>query len=167
MALWSAQCAEINEKIKVEDIKMITLLSSILGFGSSFLPKLLGYFEEKRDQAHELAMMDKQLEQQIQLGNQKMQMMNIDADIRETEALHKEHASITRKSSQWCINLSASVRPVITYCLFFSYTSLTLMLAFDYIDGALFSLLWAADGMAPIFGACISFWFGSRSFNRK
>ena len=146
---------------------MITLISSVLGFGSSFLPKVLGYFEEKRDQKHELAMMDKQLEQQIQLGNQKMQMMNIDADIRETESLHKEHAQITSKSAQWCVNLSASVRPVITYCLFFSYVSLTIMLASGAIDGALFTLLWAADGMAPIFGACISFWFGSRSFNRK
>tara|TARA_R110000824_G_scaffold15883_3_gene66559 strand:+ start:2659 stop:3099 length:441 start_codon:yes stop_codon:yes gene_type:complete len=146
---------------------MFTLLSSVLGFGSSFLPKVLGFFEEKRDQAHELQMMDKQLEQQIQLGKQKMQMTNIDADIRETEALHKEHAAITSKASQWCVNLSASVRPVITYCLFFSYTSLTLMLAFGLIDGALFSLLWAADGMSPIFAACLSFWFGQRTFNRK
>ena len=51
-------------------------------------------------------MMDKQLEQQIQLGNQKMQMMDIEADIRETETLHKEHAQITRKGSQWAINYS-------------------------------------------------------------
>tara|TARA_R110002074_G_scaffold204359_1_gene372685 strand:- start:516 stop:641 length:126 start_codon:yes stop_codon:yes gene_type:complete len=41
------------------------------------------------------------------------------------------------------------------------------MLAFGLIDGALFSLLWAADGMSPIFAACLSFWFGQRTFNRK
>ena len=46
---------------------MITLISSVLGFGTSFLPKVLGFFEEKRDQAHELKMMDKQLEQQIKI----------------------------------------------------------------------------------------------------
>mgnify|MGYP003135326559 FL=1 len=139
----------------------------MLGFGTSFLPKILGFFEEKRDQAHELAMMDKQLEQQIQLGEQKLQMMDTQADIEETKSLHAEHASITQKSSQWCVNLSSSVRPVITYCLFASYTSLTIMLAFGYIDGDLFALLWAADGMAPIFAACVSFWFGSRTFNKK
>ena len=139
----------------------------MLGFGTSFLPKILGFFEEKRDQAHELAMMDKQLEQQLQLGEQKLQMMDTQADIEETKSLHAEHASITQKSSQWCVNLSSSVRPVITYELFASYTSLTIMLAFGYIDGDLFALLWAADGMAPIFAACVSFWFGSRTFNRK
>ena len=139
----------------------------MLGFGTSFLPKILGFFEEKRDQAHELAMMDKQLEQQLQLGEQKLQMMDTQADIEETKSLHAEHASITQKSSQWCVNLSSSVRPVITYALFASYTSLTIMLAFGYIDGDLFALLWAADGMAPIFAACVSFWFGSRTFNRK
>lgn len=139
----------------------------MLGFGTSFLPKILGFFEEKRDQAHELAMMDKQLEQQLQLGEQKLQMMDTQADIEETKSLHAEHASITQKSSQWCVNLSSSVRPVITYALFASYTSLTIMLAFGYIDGDLFALLWAADGMAPIFAACVSFWFGSRTFNKK
>ena len=146
---------------------MFTLISSVLGFGTSFLPKVLGFFEEKRDQAHELAMMDKQLEQQLQIGEQKLQMMDTQADIEETKDLHKEHAAITQKSSQWCVNLSASVRPVITYALFASYTSLTIMLAFGYIDGDLFALLWAADGMAPIFAACVSFWFGSRTFNKK
>lgn len=146
---------------------MITLLSSVLGFSSSFLPKILNFFEEKRDQAHELKMMDKQLEQQIQIGNQKLEMVNVEADIRETEALHKEHAQITKKGSQWVINLSASVRPVITYFMFFTYVALVLFLAFGYIDNDMFALLWAADGMAPIFGAVISFWFGQRTFNRK
>ena len=146
---------------------MLTLISSVLGFGTSFLPKILGFFEEKRDQAHELRMMDKQLEMQIQLGNQKMQMMNVEADIRETETLHKTHAQITKKGSQWVINLSASVRPVITYCVFFSYFTLVLLLAFGYIDNAMFALLWAADGMAPLFAGIVSFWFGQRTFNRK
>ena len=54
---------------------MLSLVGSVLGFGTSFLPKVLGYFEEKRDQKHELQMMDKQLEQQLQIGKQKMQMM--------------------------------------------------------------------------------------------
>jgi len=95
---------------------MLSILGSVLGFGTSFLPKVLGFFEEKRDQAHELQMMDKQLEQQLQIGAQKLQMVNVDADIRETETLHKEHATITGKSSQWCINMAASVRPIIICC---------------------------------------------------
>tara|TARA_R100000656_G_scaffold117252_1_gene90567 strand:- start:462 stop:899 length:438 start_codon:yes stop_codon:yes gene_type:complete len=145
---------------------MLSLVGSILGFGTSFLPKVLGYFEEKRDQAHELQMMDKQLEQQLQIGKQKMQMMNIDADIRETETLHKEHASITAKSSQWCINLSASVRPIITYCLFIEFAVLTLSVNMDWITTQQYMVIWNAEFQA-VWAAVVSFWFGQRSFNRK
>ena len=145
---------------------MLTLISSVLGFGTSFLPKVIGYIEEKRDQAHELKMMDKQLEQQIQLGNQKMQMMNIDADIRETEPLHKEHASITRKSSQWVINLSSSVRPVMTYLLFIEFLILTFMLAFGAIDNQMYMMVWN-EPTQSVWAAVVCFWYGQRSFNRK
>ena len=145
---------------------MLSLVGSILGFGTSFLPKVLGYFEEKRDQAHELQMMDKQLEQQLQIGKQKMQMMNIDADIRETETLHKEHASITSKSSQWCVNLSASVRPIITYCLFIEFAILTLSVNMDWITTQQYMIIWNAEFQA-VWAAVVSFWFGQRSFNRK
>ena len=145
---------------------MLSLVGSILGFGTSFLPKVLGYFEEKRDQAHELQMMDKQLEQQLQIGKQKMQMMNIDADIRETETLHKEHASITSKSSQWCVNLSASVRPIITYCLFIEFAILTLSVNMDWITAQQYRMIWN-DEFQAVWAAVVSFWFGQRSFNRK
>ena len=145
---------------------MLSLVGSILGFGTSFLPKVLGYFEEKRDQAHELQMMDKQLEQQLQIGKQKMQMMNIDADIRETETLHKEHASITSKSSQWCVNLSASVRPIITYCLFIEFAILTLSVNMDWITAQQYTMIWN-DELQAVWAAVVSFWFGQRSFNRK
>ena len=145
---------------------MLSLVGSILGFGTSFLPKVLGYFEEKRDQKHELQMMDKQLEQQLQIGKQKMQMMDIDADIRETEALHKEHASITSKSSQWCVNLSASVRPIITYCLFIEFAILTLSVNMDWITAQQYTMIWN-DEFQAVWAAVVSFWFGQRSFNRK
>ena len=145
---------------------MLSLVGSILGFGTSFLPKVLGYFEEKRDQKHELEMMDKQLEQQLQIGNQKMQMMDIEADIRETETLHKEHAAITAKSSQWCVNLSASVRPLITYCLFIEFAILTLSVNMDWMTMEQYKMIWNAEFQA-VYAAVISFWFGQRSFNRK
>lgn len=145
---------------------MLSILGSVLGFGTSFLPKVLGFFEEKRDQAHELKMMDKQLEQQLQIGVQKLQMVNVDADIRETEVLHKEHASITKKSSQWVINLSASVRPIITYCLFIEFAALTLSVNMDWIGMEQYTMIWNSEFQA-IFAAVVSFWFGQRSFNRK
>ena len=145
---------------------MLSLLASLLGFGTSFLPKLLGFFEEKRDQAHELKLMDKQLEQQIKLGEQKLQFMNVEADIRETEALQKSQTKMTVKSSQWVINLSSSVRPIMTYLLFLEFMILTFMLAFNSIDLEMYNRIWSNEIQA-VWAAVVSFWFGQRSFNRK
>jgi hypothetical protein len=146
---------------------MISLIGSALGFATSAIPRVLGFFEAKRDQSHELNVLDRQLQNQLQAGDQKMQLMDVEAGIQETAVLHKEHASITRKSAQWCINLSATVRPVITYLLFLEFMILTGLLAAGWITGDMFSLLWSSDGMAPVWAACVSFWFGQRTFNRK
>jgi len=145
---------------------MLSLIGSLLGFGTSFLPKILGYFEDKRDQAHELSMMDKQLEQRIQLGAQKLQIMNVQADISEIEVLHKEHATITQKSAQWCINLSSSVRPVITYLIFAEFVVLTGLRATNYIDDAAYMMIWSSE-TELLWSAIVCFWFGQRTFNRK
>ena len=145
---------------------MLSLFGSLLGFGTSFLPKMLSFFEDKRDQAHELKLMEKQLEQRIKLGEQKLQFMNVDADIRETEALQKNQAQITMKSSQWIVNLSSSVRPIMTYLLFIEFMALTFMLANDWIDLTMYDSIWSNEIQA-VWAAVVSFWFGQRSFNRK
>ena len=145
---------------------MFSLLGSLLGFGTSFLPKVMDYFQDKQDKKHELELMDKQLEQQIQIGNQKLDMVHVEADIRETEALLKSQTALTKSSSQWITDLAASVRPFITYLLFVEFMGLTMLLAGGYIDNAMYSLIWS-DEVVGIWAAVISFWFGSRTFNRK
>jgi uncharacterized membrane protein len=112
--------------------------------------------------------MDKQLEQQIQIGNQKLDMVHVEADIRETEALLKSQTALTKQTivavdhRPSCI----SVRPFITYLLFIEFMVLTLLLAGGYIDNVMYSLIWS-DEVVGIWAAVISFWFGSRTFNRK
>lgn len=145
---------------------MLTLLGSLLGFGTSFLPKVLNFFEEKRDQAHELRMMDKQLEQQKVIGQQKLQMMHVDADIRESEALLKHDASLNRKASQWAVNLAASVRPILTYLFFIEFFTLTWLMAFEFITVEFYTTIWN-DPTQALFGAIVCFWFGSRTFARQ
>jgi hypothetical protein len=145
---------------------MFSLLGSLLGFGTSVIPLMMNYFQDKQDKKHELSLMDKQLEQQIQIGNQKLDMVHVEADIRETEALLKSQTALTKSSSQWITDLAASVRPFITYLLFAEFMALTLLLAGGYIDNAMYSLIWS-DEVVGIWAAVISFWFGSRTFNRK
>jgi hypothetical protein len=145
---------------------MFSLLGSLLGFGTSVIPLMMNYFQDKQDKKHELSLMDKQLEQQIQIGNQKLDMVHVEADIRETEALLKSQTALTKSSSQWITDLAASVRPFITYLLFAEFMALTLLLAGGYIDNEMYSLIWS-DEVVGIWAAVISFWFGSRTFNRK
>ena len=145
---------------------MLSMLGSLLGFGTSFLPRILDYFKEKRDKAHELSMMDKQLEQQLQLGAQKLQMMHVDADIREGEALLKHDAALNRAASQWVVNLSASVRPVMTYLFFIEFFALTVAVNAGWLGWEDYQTIWD-EPMQAIFATVVSFWFGSRTFNRN
>ena len=93
-------------------------------------------------------------------------MMDTQADIDETNALHKEHTKITLKSSQWVVNLSATVRPVMTYLLFIEFMALTWCLAMGWIDNEMYTLVWSEPVMG-VWSAVVCFWYGQRTFNRK
>jgi hypothetical protein len=145
---------------------MLSLLGSLLGFGTSFLPKVMDYFQDKQDKAHELALMDKQLEQQKVIGAQKLQMVNVEADIRESEALLKHDAGLQKRSSQWIVDLAASVRPIITYLLFVEIFVLTWLLALDMITTEMYQLVFNNE-MQAVWAAVVSFWYGARTMSRK
>ncbi len=145
---------------------MISLLGSLLGFGTSFLPKLLGFFERKRDQAHELRMIEAQAAAQERIEQAKLMAIHAEADIREIEALHQEHQAVTKGASQWVVNLAASVRPVLTYLFFLEFAVLTVAVFFGWIDQEQYRMVWNQD-MQGIWAAVVSFWFGSRTFNRR
>ena len=149
---------------------MLTLLGSLLGFATSFAPKIFDFFQERADRAHELAMIDRQMEQMKLGGELRLQEINAQADIAQAKAIYRHDSSI--KSATWVDNLRGSVRPIITYLL---------VLTFIAIKGAGLYALIAIEGMAiyqalPAIGddqfnamlaAVISFWFGSRAMHRK
>jgi len=149
---------------------MLSLLGSVLGFGTSFLPKIMDYFQDRQDKAHELEVMTRQMELQLKLqeagATQKLEEINVDADIREQEALLKHDSALTRKASTFMVNFSASVRPMVSYMLFAEFFTLTFLLAFDAIDLEFYKAIWN-EPMQAVFATVTSFYFGSRSFNRK
>jgi len=146
---------------------MISLLGSLLGFGTSFLPKVFEFFQDKSDKKHELAVMEVQIRQQKELATQKLEAVNVDADIREIESLHK---SMQPTGVKFIDGLRGSVRPVITYAFFglFVFVEVSAYLALT-AQGV--SALDAADATfdqdtRALFAAVISFWFGGRAINR-
>ncbi len=146
---------------------MLSLLGSLLGFGTSFLPKVMDYFQDQSDKKHELAVMEVQIRQQKELASQKLEMVNVEADIREVEALQK---SMQPTGVKWVDGLRGSVRPVITYAFFllfcFVEISAYLALTSQGISGLdALNAVWDEDTKA-LFAAVIAFWFGGRAISR-
>jgi len=146
---------------------MLTLLGSLLGFGTSFLPKVMDFFQDRQDKAHELNMMDKQLEAQKVLHSQKIDLAHVEADIREIEALHKEQAQTVSKGPQWLAALSGSVRPIITYAFFglFCFVEWSIITGLLQAGATLndaVQMAWTEE-VQGLFASVICFWFGNRS----
>lgn len=141
---------------------MLSLLGSLLGFGSSFLPKILDYLQDAKDKSHELAMITAQTEAQIKLEGKRLEAVNIDADIRQSEALLTHDAKIQGRASQWVVNLAASVRPIATYGFFLEFAVLTLCVSKGWISLEEYHAIWNEDIQA-IWAAVVSFWFGQRT----
>ena len=144
---------------------MLTLLGSLLGFASSALPDLFKFWQDKHDRQHELAILDRQMEQ-MRLGHsQRLEAIDVEADIQESLALLKHDSQSS--GVRWIDGLRASVRPVITYAFFLLFaavkTCAPILLVVD--QGVAFTValpqIWDADTQA-LFAAVMSFWFGQR-----
>ena len=149
---------------------MITILGSLIGFAGSALPKVFDMVDDWQDRKHELSMMDRQIEASKLSHTQKIEALNIEADISESKALYRHDQSM--KSSGFMGGLRASVRPVLTYLFFglFAVIKGAALYGLIYTNGVDWELavmtLWDEETQG-IFAAIISFWFGSRALQRS
>lgn len=161
---------------------MMTLVSTLLGFASGGLPKVLDFFQDRGDKKHELALMTMQREREIALAKEgyiaqarveeiKTEQIAMQTQAQEKIAMWKHDMKIGEGASTWVINLRASVRPVVTYL--FVGLLITVDVAgiwYAYSTGVAF-----ADAMDQVFSddemsilaAIIAFWFGSQAFSKK
>ncbi len=147
---------------------MLTLLGSLLGFATSAIPDIMSLFRERADRKHELAVLDRQMEQ-MRLGhNQRLEEIEVQADIAESKALYKHDAPV---GVGWVDALRASVRPIVTYAFFILFAAakgsgLYLLIA---VEGLLIAealpRIWDAETQA-LFAAVMSFWFGNRTLSK-
>lgn len=140
---------------------MLSLLGSLLGFGTSFLPRVLDFFQDRADKAHELEIMTRQAE--IQLDR-----TAIDANIREIETIHEHDAQLD--GGGFINGLRASVRPIITYLFMFLFiavevTTYVLLLDNGITPGDALLNVWNDEVMA-MWSAILAFWFGGRQFRK-
>ena len=147
---------------------MISLLGSLLGFGTSFLPSVLGFFEKKAKFKQDLLMLEAKAKYAEQMSKYKIQELDAEADIAEAKAIYAHAEQLSKNNSSKFIGaLQASVRPVITYLLFsvFAFVKVTQVLMAMQGGGDVMQGIIAAWDIETqgLFSCVIAFWFGNRA----
>lgn len=148
---------------------MLTLIGSALGFATSFVPRIFDMVDEWQDRKHELSMIDRQMQMAALKHEQRLEEINVQADIAETSAIYKHDA--TFQTTGFIGSLRGSVRPVVTYLflLLFLCVKGSALYALIVFEGVMIAkalpVIWD-DQTGAIFGAILSFWFGSRAMQR-
>ena len=161
---------------------MLTLVSTLLGFASGGLPKVLDIFQDRGDKKHELAMMAMQRERELALAKEGFVAQAVLEEIRtdqvemQTQAqerlgMYKHDMKINEGASTWVINLRSSVRPVVTYIFVLLLVVVDIAgIWYAYSTGVAFAeameMVFSDDEMS-ILAAIIAFWFGSQAFSKK
>lgn len=145
---------------------MIALLGSLLGFGTSFLPQVLGFFQQRQDHKNKLEEMRLMGELKAQGVDLELRILDKRAEIEETKAIY----NYANPSRGFAAALAATVRPVITYMFFalFMATKWVIMVKVmneggDWMDAV--DLMFDPETEA-LFAAIISFWFGNRAVSK-
>lgn len=126
---------------------MLTLLSTLLSFLMGGLPKLLDFFQDKNDKAHELELARMQTERELKLAeagyvaqakveeikldelkvqtdaqkyvaDTQVKTAVIDAQKAEMEAIYKHDSSLQEGTSQWVKDMRGATRSIITLGFF-------------------------------------------------
>ena len=167
---------------------MISLFSTLGGLLLSGLPKLLEFFQNKADQAHELRLASLQNERELALAAQgyiaqqrveeiRTEQVAMETDARMTEAALTHDEQVLKKASKWVANYVGTVRPTVTYIFVVELVAINAFLCYylftnpgliTNIDDVLtyVNIIFSEDEMAML-GAIIGFWFGSRNWGKK
>jgi hypothetical protein len=160
---------------------MITLLSTLVSFLAGGLPKILDFFQDKSDKAHELQLAQMQTERELKMlaagyaAQARVEEIRTDqvamqTAVQERQALYAHDIEIGKGASQWVINARAMVRPTITYGMFVLFAFVEFFgFFFAYhrevpFDQAL-EILWDNETQI-IWSSVVAFWFGTQAFKK-
>lgn len=147
---------------------MISLLGSLLGFGTSFAPKILDVVKSGQEHKQKLELMKLRMEMAEKGTTLKIKELDAEADIAETKGIYEHDKNLD--GGGFVNALRASVRPVITYAFFLLFIGVEVSLLVAMLnDGTnmieALPILWNDEVMA-IFAAILSFWFGNRAVSK-
>ena len=140
---------------------MMSLLGSLLGFGTSFLPEVLNYFKQQQEHKQRLELMKAQSELRLK-------ELDFEADIQESKGIYEHDRSMD--AGGFVNAVRGSVRPVITYAFFGLFCAVEAVIVVKVLDSggdwkAAVELLWSSETQG-LFAAIMSFWFGNRAVSK-
>ena len=147
---------------------MMTIIGSLLGFGTSFLPEVLNYFKRGQEEKYELQRMQMEMELMAKRSELNIAELDKEAEIKETEGLYK-HDNVD--AGGFINALRGSVRPIITYAFFGLFVAIKVTALLSLLNQTGVSLNIALDTIwddqtAGLFAAIMSFWFGNRAVSK-
>ena len=167
---------------------MLSLFSTLGGLLISGLPKLLEYFQNKADQAHELRLAQVQTERELQLAAAgfaaqakveeiRTEQVAMQTNAQMTEAALAHDAKVLEKASTWVSSYVGTVRPTVTYIFVLELAAINAFMAWylyqhpgliNSIDDVIrySDIIFSSDEMAML-GGILGFWFGSRTWSKK
>ena len=174
---------------------MLSLFSTLGGLLISGLPKLLEYFQNKADQAHELKLAQVQTERELALAaagfaaqarveeiRTEQVAMQTQAQMAEAESEMVKGAqdhdkAIIKNGSTWIVNYIGTVRPTVTYIFVAELVCINIFLCVYLwnnpgLIGGIDDVLKYADivfseAEMVMLSGIVSFWFGSRNWSKK
>ena len=134
------------------------------------MPSFLALIREKADRAHELYILDRQIEVMKLRHSYQLEEIKMFEDVAEIRALYKYPSPV---GVPWVDALSGSVRPVLTYGFFVLYWIVKLSQIFHVLPHvyqdmsvSILAYIWHEEDQA-LFAAVMSFWFGQRALRRS
>lgn len=167
---------------------MLSLISTIMGLLVSGLPKLLEFFQDRADKAHEANLMRLQMERELALAAQgfaaqaqmeeirtEQVMMETTAEM--TKAALKHDEKVLDRAHKWVASYVGTVRPTVTYIFVLELVGINIWLCFylwdnpqliNSIDDVIryADIVFSSDEMAML-GGIIGYWFGSRGWSKR
>jgi len=148
---------------------MVAIIGALLGAVTGVIPDIVGYFQKRENNKHELEVLRLQMEAKEKGTKLDMAFEELKADLGEGDSLRRHDSSL--HGGKFMDALRASVRPVITYCFFILFAmvegSAIWFMAhnteMNFVE--IMTAIWD-ENTQGMFAAILGFWFGSRAMNK-
>lgn len=153
---------------------MESLLGGVFGGVLRLAPEVFKIFDKKNERAHELRMLEAEMEFAKVKGEIAMRQTEAQMTMAEMDTMaeaFKEQSRTAQAAGKFVAAISALVRPMVTYLFLALYAAVKVAAFLIAIEQGgnwkdVLTSMWGADDLA-VFNMIISFWFVGRVYERS